>query len=271
MLAVSMLWPPTSPLVQTTLHEAKRARTQADPNMAAVPPPLLGRWAWPTDLPDAVIDCNLDSDLECMVLALGARIVNCLTIRPSSARFAVTAVPLLEPFPGLPEIPCSIKRGRWSANEPPEAITALVLLAWCLWRAKNRSDNYIYMRLLTVHHKAMFAEAAGLVWWARACSCDRAAIALISRDVADELGREAELHGRSRPKKPKAPRLYAYLGGGVAFQPDEVSTIVVRTTDMELLAAVVAAVQVARMPRGMGARTGVKETLMSLPPAAERF
>ena len=35
------------------------------------------------------------------------------------------------------------------------------------------------------------------------------------------------------------------MGGGVAFQPDEVSTIVVRTADMELLAAVVAAAQLA--------------------------
>ena len=125
-LAVSMLWLPTSPLVQTSLSEAKRVRTQADPNM--VPPPLLGRWAWPTDLSQAVYDCNIDkdNDLECMVWALGARIVNCLTIRPSSARFAVTAVPLLEPFPGLPEIPYSVNRDTWSANEPPEAITALV-------------------------------------------------------------------------------------------------------------------------------------------------
>ena len=55
-LAINMKRLPTSPLVQTTLHEAKRARTQAEPNMAAVPPPLLGRWAWPTDLPDAVMD-----------------------------------------------------------------------------------------------------------------------------------------------------------------------------------------------------------------------
>ena len=40
-LAVNMMWLPTSPLVQTTLHEAKRARTLAEPKQ--VPPPLLGR------------------------------------------------------------------------------------------------------------------------------------------------------------------------------------------------------------------------------------
>ena len=192
-------------------------------------------------------DCDIDSDLESMVWALGARIVNCLTIRPSSARFAVTAVPLLEPFPGLPEIPCSSNRGRAWANEPPEAITALVLLAWSLWRAKNiRSADYRPLRLLTVQHKAIFAEVAGLEWWSRACSCDRAAIALIGKDIADELEVEAAAHARRRPKKTNKPCLYAYLGGGVAFQPDGVSTIVVHTTDMDLLAVVVAAAQLAR-------------------------
>ena len=73
---------------------------------------------------------------------------------------------------------------------------------------------------------------------------------------------EAAARARSRPKKTNKPCLYAYLGGGVAFQPDEVSTIVVRTTDMELLAAVVAAAQLASATWPSGGRAVFDEGLV---------
>ena len=269
-LAVRLKLLPASELVQTPLQRAKRARTEAEPKI--VPPPLLGRWAWPTDLPYAVRDCGPE-DLLGMVWALGARIVNCLTISPSSNRFAVTAVPLLDPFPGLPEVPYSIKRDGSSNNEPPEAITALVLLAWAMWRGRNHDKKgYRPLRLLTVHHKAMFTEEAGLEWWAHACSCDRAAICLIDKATADELEVEAIVFAKSRPKKPRRPYLYAYLGGGVTFQPDEVSTIVVRTGDADLLAAVVAAAQLASKTWPSGHHWAVFEPdLVCAQPGEERL
>ena len=63
--------------------------------------------------------------------------------------------------------------------------------------------------------------------------------------VATELDQHAVRTDRIRPKKPRSPRLYAYVGGGVDYQPEEVSAIVVRTGDPVLLAAVVAAARLA--------------------------
>ena len=224
-LAIALTLLPESALVRTSLQEAKRARHRHDHPNAAVPPPSMGRWAWPEDLPYILQNIGGVEPLCAMVWALGARTVDCVTIRPAG-RFAVTAVPLLEPFPGLPEIPYSLNRGTGPHNdtEPADAILALVLLTWSLWREVRHMDpNYIPLRLLTVHRKSTTAEGAGLEWWVRACSCDRAAICLVSKDVADSLQQAAEAEGRIRPKKPKSPLLYAYLGGGVDHQPDQIS------------------------------------------------
>jgi len=166
-----------------------------------------------------------------------------VTIRPASTRCAVTAVPLLDPFPGLPSIPYNL-RGNRTSNEPADAITALVLLTWALyWAVHGKDIDYTPLHLVTVHHKATLIEGGGLEWWTRGCSCDRAALCLVNEIDADFL-RQAADKGL-RPRKPRTPRLYAYLGGGVDHQPEQVSSIVIRTRDPELLAAVVAAARLA--------------------------
>jgi hypothetical protein len=103
-LATSLSLLPGSQLVNINLQDAKRARTSYEGAAAQVAPPLLGNWAWPVPLHRAVTSVGVSHLLE-LVVALGARTVDCVTIRPSSVRYAVTAVPLLEPFPGLPDIP----------------------------------------------------------------------------------------------------------------------------------------------------------------------
>jgi hypothetical protein len=241
-LATTLALLPGSQLVKSSLREAKRARNRQD-GVAAVPPPNLGTWAWPVDFWHAVMHIGVGPLVE-LVFALGARTVDCVTIRPASTRYAVTAVPLLEPFPGLPEIPYTLKRGNRTLNEPADPITALVLLTWALWLKVHINDvDYTPLYLVTVHHKATLIEAAGLEWWTRGCSCDRAALCLISEDDAITMRQAAsELQ---RPKKPRAPKLYAYLGGGVDHQPKEVSSIVIRTRDPEFITAVVAATRLA--------------------------
>jgi hypothetical protein len=226
-----------------------------------VAPPNLGTWAWPVDFQDAVTHIGVGNLFE-LVLALGARTVDCVTIRPASTRYAVTAVPLLEPFPGLPNIPYTLNRGNRTLNEPADAITALVLLTWALWLKVHINDvDYMPLYLVTVHHKATLIEAGGLEWWTQGCSCDRAALCLISQDDATTMRQEAS--GLQRPKKPRAPKLYAYLGGGVDHQPEEVSSIVIRTRDPEFITAGVAATRLAMAtwPSGTVAATFDAELL----------
>ena len=244
-LATTLSLLPASPLVTVSLQDAKRARSRQEVGTtAAMAPPSLGRWAWPVDFRGALSCVGFDN-LCNQVWALGARTVDCVTIRPSGEHYAVTAVPLLEPFPGVPEIPYSLNRGTMTTNEPADAIMALVMLTWALWWAVHHDDvDYNPVQIVTVHHKATLIEAAGLEWWTRGCSCDRAALCLISEKDADKMC-EAAANRLQRPKKPRAPRLYAYLGGGVDHQPDQVSSIVIRTRDRELLVAAVAAARLA--------------------------
>ena len=61
----------------------------------------------------------------------------------------------------------------------------------------------------------------------------------------DDMRQAAADNRLRRPKKPRAPKLYAYLGGGVDHQPDQVSSSVIRTRDREFVAAAVAATRLA--------------------------
>jgi hypothetical protein len=197
-LAAELSLLPGSQLVRTSLQDAKKARARQE-GAAVVAPPRLGKWAWPVDFKSAVMGFD---DLFGHVWALGARTVDCVTIRPASSRYAVTAVPLLDPFPGLPDVPYTLNRdGR--PNEPADAITALVLLTWALYAAVHHTEiDYTPLCLVTVHHKATVIEAAGLEWWARGCSCDRAALCLITQDDATAMKQAAaDKRFQHRPKK----------------------------------------------------------------------
>ena len=69
------------------------------------------------------------------VWAMGARTVDCVTIRPASSRFAIVALHLVD-------------IGQTHINDP--AITALVLLTWALWRNRHPDDEELW--LLAVHY-----------------------------------------------------------------------------------------------------------------------
>ena len=63
--------------------------------------------------------------------------------------------------------------------------------------------------------------------------------------MADDFRNVAKESGKKRPQTQKIPLLYAYSGGRVGHQPDQVSTIVVRTMHHELLAALAVATRLA--------------------------
>ena len=98
------------------------------------------------------------------------------------------------------------------------------------------------MAIMSVHHKASVAEDDGFTWFSRACSCDREAVALVDAYVAADLVERALQKGGRPPRgKPRRCLLYAYVGGGVSRQPDEVTGLVVRSRHGGLTAAVITA------------------------------
>jgi len=142
-------------------------------------------------------------------------------------------------------------------------IVSLVVLAWllylragvpphnehesgvCLAPPSARAVGLADMRLFIVAHKAVTTVGGGMEWWTRSCSCDRLAVVLVHAQEAEQLALEASVSGMPRPQKPKSPILYAYWGGGVPNQPETVTSMVVRTRDVGIWAALFAACAVA--------------------------
>ena len=95
---------------------------------------------------------------------------------------------------------------------------------------------------MSIHHKAAVATEAGFTWFSRACSYDREAVALIDKDAAFDLVSLDLSHPSGPPPgKPERNLLYAYIGGGVARQPEEITGLVIRTRHIGLIAAVITA------------------------------
>ena len=224
---------PETPLLAADLHQAKRVRRDMP---TARPPPSLGVWALPRDPLDVIREQR--GALPDVLWSLGPRLVDGLTIRPGGKVYAVTAIPVLDPYPGGTRIPYALDQNA-DNNKPQLEIMAIVLLTWAAYVAELGNTAQPLM-VLGVPHKASVVEGGGLEWWTRGCSCDRVAVVLIS--LADALELIAAAEHSMRPPRPKKPLLYAYLGGGVSGQPDEVSGIVVRTKDLALNAALASAV-----------------------------
>ena len=73
-------------------------------------------------------------------------------------------------------------------------------------------------------------------------SCDREAVALIDNDTAwDLISRDLSHPPGPPPGKPKRSLSYAYIGGGVARQPEDITGLVIRTRYIGLTAAVITA------------------------------
>ncbi|MFM7979220.1 MAG: hypothetical protein ACKPKO_07880, partial [Candidatus Fonsibacter sp.] len=97
---------------------------------------------------------------------------------------------------------------------------------------------------MSIYHKALVASEGGFAWFSRDCSCDREAVALIEQDVAADLVARALRHGLWPPLgKPRRNLAYAYFGGGVSRQPTEITSIVRRTRQVGLTAAVITAIK----------------------------
>ena len=121
---------------------------------------------------------------------------------------------------GLPALPSSTK------EEPDNALRALMLLVYALFREAYGDTVEPGMAIMSVHHKASIAKEGGFTWFSRACSCDREAATLIEADVAADLVARALSHGLGPPLgAPLCSLAYAYFGGGVSRQPTEITSI----------------------------------------------
>ena len=149
----------------------------------------------------------------------------------------LVALPVCDLFPGLPKVSYTTTEA-----ELDNMLRALVLLVHALFREAFRETEEPGMAIMSVHHKATIATEVGFTWFSRACSCDREAVALIDKDAAFDLRSRALSHPSGPPPgKPKRSLLYAYFGGGVARQPEEITGLVVRTRHIGLTAAVITA------------------------------
>ena len=126
--------------------------------------------------------------------------------------------------------------------EPDNMLRALVLLVHALFREGYGETEEPGMAIMSIHHKATIATEVGFTWFSRACSCEREAVVLIDKDTASDLiSRALSRPSGPPPGKPKRNLLYAYIGGGVARQPEEITGLVVRTRHVGLAAAVITA------------------------------
>ena len=164
-----------------------------------------------------------------------------ITVRAEGKDGSLVALPFLGPFPDLPRVSYAT-----SDAKPDNMLSGLVLLTHAPFRKAYGDMEEPGMAIISVHHKATIAEESSFTWFSRACSCDREAVALLEASVAADLEARATAAGGRPPRcKPRRCLLYAYIGGGVARQPQEVTGLVVRSRNVGLTAAVIAAFRLA--------------------------
>ena len=114
---------------------------------------------------------------------------------------------------------------------------------WAVYALQEGPETLDEFAIMSVNHKASIQEeAGGFTWFARACNTDREAVILMNAEDA-ALALQEQCHLR-RPRKPRAPPLYCYIGGGIDKQPECITGIVVRTRHRGLTAAVVTACRI---------------------------
>ena len=228
-------------LVLSDPHSAKRcgeARHEA-------PRPLgdFGKKTWPRDLHTIVKDDWAGQALVNIMDELVWRLVDHVTVQIQGNKASQIAVPLLEPLPGFMPLDYATP----GVASGSQLLTGFVLCVWAMYEA-HRVPESPALALMSVHHKASVHESGdgeGTTWWTRACNTDREAVILLNVKDAELLVQDAAFY--IRPHKPQNPPLYCYIGGGVDRQPDCITSLVVRTKDPALTAAVVTVCRVLGM------------------------
>jgi hypothetical protein len=243
---------PAHKLLTEDFESSKRRTRQ----VRGEPPPLtsFGDRAWPK-APGADVSWDMLDTYVQELIRLGWRSVNSITVRSEGKVGSLVALPILDPFPTLPRVSYVT-----SEREPDRMLRALVLLVHSLFRSAFGPDEAPGMAIMSVHHKASIADEAGFTWFSRACSCDREAVALVDAQVAaDLLARASATGGRPPRGKPRRCLLYAYVGGGVSRQPNEVTGLVLRSRHVGLTAAVITAFRLVSHCWPGQARVGVED------------
>ena len=120
-------------------------------------------------------------------------------------------------------------------------LQVLGLLVLAIYKRHYGSEAVDY-HIMHAHHKAQIIQHAGQTWFSRSCNSEREAVVFVDPTMAGELQEERNA-GHSRARKPPKPPFYLYVGGGCFGQPHFITTLVIRTKDLGLAAAVTAAVR----------------------------
>jgi hypothetical protein len=197
----------------------------------------FGAHSWPTNLQNAHLDI-----LELRRLASG--IADCITVSMWGRQEFQIAVPVCK---------WHVDRLRWTENTDADAaqggmmwvdsegcpaLRSLVSLTWALY-IKACSPNHTKLTQVSRLHKAKLAEDRDdpeVIYVFKTCQSDREAVTLAPKEDAEAVAQEAASSG-SMPRFSKDWLLYAYWGGGVTYQPDEVVTAVMKVKDKDLAAA----------------------------------
>jgi len=217
-------------------REAKRRSNARDEG----PPPLadFGNMAWPRDPVTMFKEDWTEHSLRNVMVELAWRLVDHVSVKICGTTSCQIAVPLLDPLPGYQSL-------KYAPGAP--LLTGFVLCIWAVYASQQDSESPA-LAMMSVHHKGSVHETGGcegMTWWSRACATDREAILLLNVKEANLLTQPASRY--IRPRTPRRPPLYCYIGGGMDKQPNCITNIVVRTEHPALTAAVVTACRI----RGM--------------------
>jgi len=225
----------TASLVTGTQQEAKQhgeARWEAAPPLGD-----LGRRTWPRGLAGVYNEDWTAQLLSDVMEELAWRLVDHVAVQIQGKTASQIAVPMLDPLPGFTSP--GYGTAQQAAPGAPSLLAGFVMCVWAMYEAHRDPENGPpALAMMGVHHKASVHEGSGgLTWWSRACATDREAIILLNVKDADLLTKDRQ--SQHHPRKPRNPPLYCYIGGGVDRQPECITSIVVRTKDAALTAAVV--------------------------------
>lgn len=221
----------------------------------------FGKHSWPTDLHKAGMDI-----MELRRLSGG--ITDSITVSMWGSKDFQIAVPVCKWYvdrlrwDDKTDAPGAQDGGiTWIDAEGCPALRSLVSLIWALY-TKACSPHHIKLTQVSRLHKAKLAEDRDdkeVIYVFKTCQSDREAVTLAPKEDAETVAREASSNG-AMPRFSKDWYLYAYWGGGVTYQPDEVVTIVIKVKDKDLAAA---ALLVLRWASVMwGARATIDPSLM---------
>ena len=207
-----------------------------------------------------------------MLQELSFRLLDHVAVELTGQTACQIAVPLLDriwPYDanldadGNAGRPASILSGSCRALAMLQVLGLLVLAIYKRHYGSEAMDYHI----MHVHHKAQIIQPAGQTWLSRSCNAEREAVVFIDPTTAGELQEERNA-GHRRARKPQNPPFYLYIGGGCYGQPFFITTLVIRTKDLGLAAAVTAAVRMLGAPERAGLPVQVTEDLIMADPGS---